>query len=115
MIVLLPKTDGGLWPIGANAIYIRVWMRCRRNHIASWRAANQQPYLYGGKARGAQRAAWMQAARAEAAKLTRQAYGMALLDIVNTFEKSRTSIFSRPLKNTDTASGPSGSHSLGTV
>ena len=85
--MLLPKTDGGLRPIGLLATYIRVWMRCRRYNIATWRAANHRDYLFGGKGKGAQRAAWMQAVRAETAKLTKQTYGVALLDLVKAFEK----------------------------
>ena len=74
MIVLLPKPDGGLRPIGLLSTYTRVWMRCRRYNIATWRAANQRKYLFGGKGKGAQRAAWMQAVRAETAKLSNETY-----------------------------------------
>ena len=33
MTVLLPKSDGGLRPIGLFPILYRVWMRCRRPTI----------------------------------------------------------------------------------
>ena len=48
----------------------------------------------------------MQAARAEAAKLSNEAYGVALLDLVKAFEKSRTSTSWRLPKSMAIVYGP---------
>ena len=62
-------------------------MRVRAPVIRAWRSRLGRDYLYGGAGRGAQRAAWMQAARAETAHMTRQSYGVLLVDLVKAFEK----------------------------
>ncbi len=88
LIVLLAKAEGGKRPIGLLPTIVRVWMRVRSPLARRWRTGLQDcDFLYGGAGRGAQRAAWMQAAMAERAAGTKQVYGAVLLDLVKAFEK----------------------------
>ena len=86
MTVLIPKSDGGLRPIGLFPTLYRVWMRCRRPTIKEWRKKHARAYRYGGAGRGAQRAAWLHAAKAEMAKSGNKSYATVLLDLVKAFE-----------------------------
>jgi len=47
----------------------------------------KKDYLFGGEGKGAQRAAWMQAAKAEVAGMTKKCYGIVLVDLAKAFEK----------------------------
>ena len=76
MVVLLPKADGGRRPIGLLPKLVRVWMRVRGPTVRAWRTSLNKEYLYGGEGKGEQRAAWMQAAKAEAARSARRGYGV---------------------------------------
>ena len=87
LIVLLPKTDGGRRPIGLFPSLIRVWSRARASVARTWEIAQDRPYLYGGAGRGAQRAAWQAAFRAETASLSKHTYAESLLDLIKAFEK----------------------------
>ena len=87
LIVLLPKPDGGLRPIGLFPTIVRLWMRARTVHARAWEAAHAMPQLFGGAGMGAQRAAWTMAFRAEAAALSAQEHAVALLDLVKAFER----------------------------
>jgi len=86
MTVLLPKSDGGRRPIGLFPTLHRVWMRVRRPCIKKWRREHGRPYRYGGAGKGAQRAAWLNAARAEMAVEGGRGYAAVLLDLVKAFE-----------------------------
>ena len=86
LIVLLPKADGGLRPIGLFPTPIRLSMRARANIARDWEAHNQNTALYGGAGRGAQRAAWVAALDAETAALGKKQHAQALLDLVKAFE-----------------------------
>ena len=86
LIVLIPKDDGGRRPIGLLPTLVRVWSRIRGPIVRSWRSQLNKQYLYGGQARGAQRAAWMQAAKAEVAHMQKRCYGVVLVDLVKAFE-----------------------------
>ena len=57
LIVLLPKADGGRRPIGLFATIIRVWMRSRVIIARKWEESTEQSWTFGGKGKGAQRAA----------------------------------------------------------
>ena len=61
-------------------------MRCRRPTIKKWRLEHAKPYRYGGPGKGAQRAAWLNAARAELAKGGGKCYATVLLDLVKAYE-----------------------------
>ena len=87
LIVLLPKPDGGRRPIGLLPTLVRVWMRVRGPIIRKWREALARDDVYGGPGKGAQRAAWMQAARAELAHMRSRCYGVVLVDLVKAFER----------------------------
>ena len=60
---LLPKGDGGWRAIGLLPTIVRVWARVRGGMVKDWEEANDREYLYGGKGKGAQIAAWKFAAR----------------------------------------------------
>ena len=87
LVVLIPKADGRRRPIGLLPILIRIWMRARGPLVRSWRSALNKVYLDGGDGKGAQRAAWMQAAKAEAARQAKRCYGIVFVDLVKAFEK----------------------------
>ena len=87
LIVLLAKADGGRRPIGLFPALIRIWMRARAEHAREWEDRHQRGYLYGGKGRGAQRAAWQNGFEAEASALDGQSFGQTLLDLVKAYEK----------------------------
>ena len=88
LIALLPKTDGGFRPIGLLPTPPRIWMRATRKAARRWEELNQRPWLYAGKAKGANVAAWKQASAAELAATMRTSveYVLALLDLVKAFE-----------------------------
>jgi hypothetical protein len=86
LIVLLPKTDGGVRPIGLFPTIIRIWMRARIFVAKTWEAATAMPEIYGGPGKGAQAAAFQTAMIAEAANLDGDAFAAALLDLVKAFE-----------------------------
>ena len=58
VIALLPKTDGGFRPIGLLPSPPRLWMRARRKAARRWEEMNSRPWLYAGKGKGANVAAW---------------------------------------------------------
>ena len=86
-VVLLPKPDGGFRPIGLFPWPVRVWMKLRREMATAWEEQNDHPFLYAGRARGANVAAWKQAAHAEGAAFAKVSFGQLLLDLVKCFER----------------------------
>ena len=61
VIIVLPhKPDGGFRPIGLLPMLTRLWMRARRSVCIKWERMQHRPYLYGGRAMGADVAAWHQ-------------------------------------------------------
>ena len=86
LIVLLPKTDGGRRPIGLFPLIIRVWARARTCIARRWEADHPRAGIFGGSGKGAQRAAWESAFRAETAVATGKSYAQSLLDLVKAFE-----------------------------
>ena len=86
IIALLPKAGGGNRPIGLCPSLIRVWMRIRLPVAQAWQAANDRPYFFAGEAKGADVAAWKQAARAEISAYDSLGHLLALLDIVKAFD-----------------------------
>ena len=64
-------------------------MRARRDVATSWERQHDRPFLYAGPAKGADVAAWKQAARAEHAVKSNLVYGIVLLDLVKAFERIR--------------------------
>lgn len=79
IIVHLPKPDGGRRPIGLIPFLPRIWSRTRRAIASKWEAQNSRAYLYGGAGKGAEVAAWRQAARAEIAAANADHYAQGLL------------------------------------
>ena len=55
--------------------------------MANWERSQARPYLYAGEGKGADIAAWKQAARAEAAGAYSLEYGQLLLDLVKAFDR----------------------------
>jgi hypothetical protein len=86
LIVLLPKTTGGLRPIGLQPLENRLWCRVRQEVARGWEAAHALPCLFGAKGMGAQRAAWLAAFKAEAAAYGGEQHVMAMLDLKKAFE-----------------------------
>ena len=86
LTVLIPKSDGGLRPIGLFPTIVRLWMRFRRPTTKQWRNDNKREYRYGGAGRGEQRAAYIHSARAELAHDSGRSYAAILLDLVQAFE-----------------------------
>ena len=84
---LIPKGDGGWRPIGLLPTIVRLWARVRGRIVKEWEAANDRAYLFGGRGKGAQVAAWKFAARAEAARLDKAAFAAVLLDLEKAFDK----------------------------
>ena len=89
LIALLVKSDGGFRPIGLIPCLLRLWMRTRRNLAKKWEAENKRTWLYAGKGKGANVAAWNQASAAERAAALRPSveYAQALLDLVKAFDR----------------------------
>ena len=89
LIALLPKTDGGFRPIGLLPSPPRLWMRVRRRAARRWEELNERKWLYAGKAKGANVAAWKQAFFAEYAATMGQSavYVQTLLDLVKAFDR----------------------------
>ena len=86
LIVLLPKNDGGLRPIGLFPTLIRVWMRARLYLTRAWETMHQIPEIYGGPSMGAFRASWNEGFMAEFAAGVRADFLQALVDLVKCFE-----------------------------
>ncbi len=86
LIVLLPKMDGGLRPIGLFPTPIRIWSRARVMIARAWESANSLPEIFGGKGMGAQRGAWEAAFIAEFAAKSGLEHVAALLDLVKAFK-----------------------------
>jgi len=86
MIILLPKPDGGLRPIGLFPSLIRIWMRARLDVARKWQSVHERAFLYAGPGKGADVAAWKQAAVAEMAASASLQYCCVLLDLVKAFD-----------------------------
>ena len=89
VIVLIPKGDGTYRPIGLLPWMPRLWMRSRRIYATNWEKVNSRDWIYAGVGKGADIAAWNQAARAELAAVGKwkTGYAQALLDLVKAFER----------------------------
>ncbi|MCP3879746.1 MAG: hypothetical protein GY701_15350, partial [Sulfitobacter sp.] len=105
LTVLLPKPDGGRRPIGILPTFARIWYRLRGPIVRAWEAEAARDYLYAGVRRGADTAAWIQAATMEAGARARaaasastgalppgaphppSASAAALIDLVKAFER----------------------------
>ena len=87
IISLLPKSSEGVRCIGLFAWLPKIWSKIRRKVADQWEHDTQRAYLYAGAGRGADIAAWKQAARAEHAATVKYAqYGISLLDLVKAFD-----------------------------
>ena len=86
IIAMLPRTDGGLRPIGLCPGIVRIWMALRMPVARAWQAAHERPFFFAGECKGADVATWKQAARAELATSARAEYAIALLDLVKCFD-----------------------------
>lgn len=97
IIVLLPKEDGGVRPIGLLPFITKIWMEARREVGVEWERQQPRPYLFAGAHKGADIAAWKQAARAELAATTKHkvGYAQALLDLIKAFARITRSALAR--------------------
>ena len=84
---LIPKAGGGWRPVGLLPAVVRLWAKIRGHLAEEWEARQERSYLYGGKGRGAQMAAWQFAANAEAASYESAVHAAGLLDIEKAFER----------------------------
>ena len=64
-----------------------MWAKARSKHAEEWEAKNDRDYLFGGRNKGAQVAAWGHAARAEAAAAARVAFAAVFIDFEKAFER----------------------------
>ena len=87
LVMLLAKTTGGFRPIGLFPSVVRVWMRIRLADAAVWQSLHERPWLFASSGKGAEVAAWKQAARSEQAAARGMAYAAVLLDLVKAFER----------------------------
>ncbi len=85
--VLLPKGNGGFRPIGLFPSLIRLWVKVRRTQLRDSERLQQGEYFYAGAARGANVAAWQQAAVAEAAVSRGASFAQVLVDMVKAFDR----------------------------
>lgn len=69
IIVLIPKGDGAYRPTGLIPWMPRLWMRAKRINATAWDRINGRDWIYAGVGKGADTAAWRQAARAEMAAM----------------------------------------------
>ena len=53
IIAVLPKSDGGLRPIGLIPFLVRIWCRARKEVTTQWEKLSHHPFLYAGKSMGA--------------------------------------------------------------
>ena len=86
IIALLPKAGGGNRPIGLCPSLIRLWMKLRLPVAQAWQSQHDRPYFFAGEAKGADVAAWKQAARAECSACDGLGHALALLDIIKAFD-----------------------------
>eukprot|EP00972_Heterocapsa_arctica_P037665 5542741-Heterocapsa_arctica.AAC.1 len=69
LVILLPKPDGGLRPIGLFATITRVLMHWLRNTAGSkWLESISRAYCFGSRGRTIERCTWASSAAAEYAK-----------------------------------------------
>jgi len=87
LVVLLAKAAGGFRPIGLFPSIIRVWMRIRLADAVVWQSLHERPWLFASAGKGAEVAAWRQAARSEQAASKDWHYGASLLDMIKAFER----------------------------
>ena len=78
-IALLPKTSGGLRPIGIFPTLVRIWFRLRAPYVRAWEHSHSRPFLFAGTAKGVGVALWLQAAHMENAGLSRGASAASLV------------------------------------
>ena len=86
VIAMLPKSDGGMRPIGLFPTLIRVWMRLRRKQCVEWESKHHREFMYAGKGKGSDVAAFKVAARAEAAVAGGEAHGLSFIDLAKCFD-----------------------------
>ena len=65
---------------------VRDWSRTRVTMTRAWEAKHASSSLFGSEGMGAQRAAWVEAFRAEAAVLQKEEQAQTLLDMTEVFE-----------------------------
>ena len=92
LVILLPKPDGGLRPIGLFAGLTRVLMHWLRDTIGNeWARSVQRPYWYGARGKTVQRCVWAHAMAAEHAKARGECAASVLVDIQKAYENIRYS------------------------
>ena len=87
IVVLHAKATGGFRPIGLFPSVVRIWMRVRLADTIPWQSMYERPWLYASAGKGAEVAAWKQAARSEHAVARGWAYAAILLHLVKAFER----------------------------
>ena len=88
LIALLRKPEGDFRAIGLCPGLPRMWMRTRRKQATKWESKNSKWFVFAGKGKGADVAAWLQGASAELAATARTEaeYAQVLLDLVKAFD-----------------------------
>ena len=90
LVVLLPKPEGGLRPIGLFSGMIRSLMHWLRDTVGNrWMRTISRPYWYGCKGKTIERCVWAHGMAAELAKATDQHAADILFDIQKAYESLR--------------------------
>ena len=87
LIHLIPKVTGGRRPIAIIASFVRIWMKCRKKEVRSWKEKEVCEYDWMGPGKGAEKAVWAQSVREEAIRQRKGHSAAVLLDLTKAFER----------------------------
>ena len=89
LMAQIPKSGGGMRPIGLLSGFVRLWEKARQPVIDQWRLRVRRSYNWAAKGRSPHAAVWRQALIAEEAAAKGQASAATLVDLVKAFEMVR--------------------------
>ena len=87
LLRLIPKTSGGMRPIGLRSALPRLWARVRRKRVREWRSNLAKECDWMRRGRGPQQAVWTQSVMGEAAHQSGLSSAAVLVDLVKAFEQ----------------------------
>ena len=86
LMVLLPKPDGGLRPIGIFKSLFRVWARLRRSIVKSWESNCRHFFFAACKDKSPVDVVFRQALKADLATAQSRSFGIVLWDLLKCYE-----------------------------